>query len=275
MNIKGVSITVDGKQAEPQYKSTTAYRAKPASCGRASIPMSQSGLRIINGAEARPFSHPWQVKVITTNGRSIGNCGGSLINNQWVLTAAHCLSTDRSKMSVQLGAHNYKNTEDGKVSLAVERMIGHEAYDEKRIVNDIALLKLTNPVEFTEHIQPICLPEIDPQPQQSIISGWGKTSDVDGSTSDVLMQVAGAINDRSVCRKFGITEKQICFGSEGANGFKSSCQGDSGGPLTTKRADGARVLNGVTSFGSAESCYGHSVYVNVFAYLDWISQNMQ
>jgi hypothetical protein len=281
MQIKKVEFLVDKKSVEDEAKSyNTAveddnYERYPKSCGRASVAMSRSGLRIINGAEARPHSHPWQVKVVTTNGRSVGNCGGSLINNQWVLTAAHCLSNDKSKMSVQLGAHDYTRLEEGKVSVAVERMVGHADYDERRIVNDIALLKLAHPVAFSDQIQPVCLPKSDPEPQTSIISGWGKTSDQDGSTSDVLMQVAGKLNDRAVCRKFGIDKKQICFGSEGSKGFKSSCQGDSGGPLTTQRADGARVLNGVTSFGAAETCYGHSVYVNVYAYLDWIEQNMQ
>lgn len=281
MQIKKVEFLVDKKSVEDEAKTDNTaeedvnYERYPKSCGRASVPMSLSGLRIINGAEARPHSHPWQVKVVKTNGRSVGNCGGSLINSQWVLTAAHCLSDDNMKMSVQLGAHDYTRLEEGKVSVAVERMVGHADYDKRRIVNDIALLKLAHPVAFSDQIQPVCLPKSDPEPQTSIISGWGKTNDQDGSSSDVLMQVAGKLNDRAVCRKFGIDEKQICFGSEGSKGFKSSCQGDSGGPLTTQRADGARVLNGVTSFGSAETCYDHSVYVNVYAYLDWIEQNMQ
>jgi len=141
------------------------------SCGVAPIQPFDIPIRIVGGIEAKPNSWPWQVFLFTQE----SSCGGSLINNEWVLTAAHCVESNASnfKVRVLLGGHNLSVREIGSIVLDVSRIIIHEFYDTNELFNDIALLKLSRPVQFSDKIRPICLATTSPKPfQHAIATGW-------------------------------------------------------------------------------------------------------
>jgi len=244
-------------------------------CGEPAVAMSTNGLRIVGGGVAAPHSHPWQVYL--TDARGGMTCGGSLINNEWVLTAAHCVDGGGS-YRVFVGAHDFTRTEASRKSISITKVIVHETYDATgRLENDIALLKLATPITPSNEVIPVCLPTRTPATMTpSIVTGWGLMRD-GGSVSRILNQVGISIRDTSFCRSVGIRSDntQICAGNTlASNGLvKDSCQGDSGGPLITK--DGNRwVLNGIVSYGGS-SCNGIGVYTNVVSYLNWIQTNMR
>jgi len=248
-------------------------------CGRPSVPMSSAGQRIINGAVANPHSHPWQAYVTSTSERF--TCGGTLINDQWVVTAAHCVDSAQYNYRVFLGNHNLPSTRgsnDG-VRIDISRKVVHPEWNTRTFKNDIALLKLSRKVTLNNNIIPICRPSRTPSVNfDGFVTGWGVTSD-DGTVARKLMQVGVKNRDRSVCRNVGLIESdinQLCVGDPAElNGGRpqDSCQGDSGGPFVTNEG-GRYVLNGVVSYGGS-SCDGKGVYTNVAEYVTWINQNIE
>lgn len=245
-------------------------------CGTPVNPISNAGQRIINGAVATPHSHPWQAYVTSTTERF--TCGGTLINDEWVLTAAHCVDSNSFNYRVFLGNHNRPRTgaNDG-VKIDISQRIVHEGWNTRSFTNDIALLKLATKVQFSENIIPICSPSRKPSVNTNgYVTGWGVTRD-NGRVAAQLNQVGVRVRDRSVCRaavniqEFG----QICVGNPAIlNGGtqQDSCQGDSGGPFTTNE-NGRYVLNGIVSYGGS-SCDGRGVYTDVNAYKDWINSKI-
>jgi hypothetical protein len=120
--------------------------------------------RIIGGDETNPGEFPWTVSV-KLNGQPI--CGGSLIDNTWILTAAHCVVGYNPKnLTVRLGAYRIKDaSETQTVDSALSLFVVHKQYSMPRpFSNDIALLKMSAPVEFSDFIIPICLPNEDQSP---------------------------------------------------------------------------------------------------------------
>lgn len=253
------------------------YASSQSVCGTPAYPMSSNGLRIVGGGEAAPHSHPWQVKVdiLLGNGR-MAQCGGSIIYNQWVITAAHCLAPN-ANYRVHVGAHDFNKMEATRKEIVVAKVIPYESFNKTgRLENDIALFKLATPIAYSKEVSPICLPKGKPAPMTpAITSGWGLTSDR-GSVSRILNQVGISVRDSSFCSAFRITPSdQICAGNTVAsNGLvRDSCQGDSGGPLITRDSTNKWVLSGLVSFG-ASSCNGIGVYTNVDVYTLWIANKI-
>ncbi|XP_067436417.1 uncharacterized protein [Thunnus thynnus] len=234
--------------------------------------------RIIGGQNASPGSWPWQASINMAD-RPI--CGGSLINNQWVLTAAHCIMGYFSIVEVLLGLHSQSGENLNGTSREIEVGIIHPKYNEFTLENDIALLKLSTPVNFTDYIQPICLASANSTFHTGInswVTGWGNTvpgskfTDDPYSQSDILQEVTVQILGNNECQcnyRVDITENMICAGVRA--GGKDACQGDSGGPLVTKN-DAVWVQSGIVSFG--EGCGKAKfpgVYTRVSQYQEWIS----
>uniref|UniRef100_A0A7M4FLG0 Chymotrypsin-C-like n=1 Tax=Crocodylus porosus TaxID=8502 RepID=A0A7M4FLG0_CROPO len=237
--------------------------------------------RVVGGEDARPHSWPWQISLqYDKNGVWAHTCGGTLIATNWVLTAAHCISNSR-KYQVVLGKQNLKEEEAGSVAAGVEKIIVHEKWNSIQIINDIALIKLAEPVELSKTIQPACLPpagEILPQGFPCYVTGWGRLW-TNGPIADILQQALLPIVDHATCTLpdwWGSTVKttMVCAGGDGV---VSGCNGDSGGPLNCHPGD-AWEVSGIVSFGSGWGCNTlkkPTVFTRVSAYIEWINEKMR
>uniref|UniRef100_A0A3Q2DR87 chymotrypsin n=1 Tax=Cyprinodon variegatus TaxID=28743 RepID=A0A3Q2DR87_CYPVA len=179
------------------------------------------GSRIIGGQDAQPGAWPWQV-YFTTNDSS---CGGSLINDQWVLTAAHCINRDDLyHTDVHLGVTQLDVSSPNKLTRKLSEIICHPDYHSFTSENDICLLKLSAPINFTNYIQPVCLASENSTFHDgvtSLVTGFGVTELI-------------KIKIKKLLKTFNL--------------FFSS-QGDSGGPLVVQNQNSSIwVQAGVVSF---------------------------
>ncbi|KAF2364206.1 Serine proteases trypsin domain, partial [Trinorchestia longiramus] len=133
--------------------------------------------RIVGGNEATPHSYPWMTALFID---SIYFCGGSIINEEWVLTAAHCMDGART-VDIVAGAHNIRENEPTQVTMTSTDFFVHEDYGSVLIRNDVALIRLPSPLTWTDAIKPICLPAYsDAELVDGDLvnpSGWGLPSD--------------------------------------------------------------------------------------------------
>ncbi|PWA16696.1 hypothetical protein CCH79_00017458 [Gambusia affinis] len=231
--------------------------------------------KIVGGQDSSPGSWPWQVE-LQLNG--CYNCGGSLINKKWVLTAAHCITKTRpSTCQVSLGRHQLQggNT-NTQVNVGVAEIFVHPGYGSKSF-NDIALLRLSSPVQFTDYIRPVCLAASGSRfnnGTDSWVTGWGYVGEgVPLRPPKTLQEVTVPVIGRRQCScSYGngvITDNMICSGV--LSGGKDACQGDSGGPMVSKQ-DSRWIQSGVVSFG--RGCARPNlpgVYTRVSRYQSWIN----
>ncbi|KAM7234945.1 hypothetical protein CapIbe_013765 [Capra ibex] len=248
------------------------------SCGVPTYPPQLS--RVVGGEDARPNSWPWQVSLqYSSSGQWRHTCGGSLIEQNWVLTAAHCISSSRT-YRVVVGRQSLSTAESGSLTVAVSKSVIHEKWNSNQLAqgNDIALLKLASSVPLTDKIQLGCLPPagtILPNNYVCYVTGWGRLQ-TNGALPDILQQGELLVVDYATCSQpswWGSTVKtnMICAGGDGVT---SSCNGDSGGPLNCQAGNGQWQVHGIVSFGSSLGCNYYrkpSVFTRVSNYNDWIN----
>ncbi|KAF2883263.1 hypothetical protein ILUMI_22910, partial [Ignelater luminosus] len=215
-------------------------------------------------------------------------CGGSLISDNFVLTAAHCVisAVYGPVQWARMGTINLKEPKKGGIPGDFE-IVGryvHPEYKRPSVYNDIALLKLNQSVVRSEYVQPACL-NTEFQINKFVEAvGWGKTAFTGDSTNN-LLKVFLEIYSNAICRKSYINlskvvlrdgildEKQVCAGG-GLNESKDTCQGDSGGPLHQLLKENVYKLYrvvGVTSFGKACGVQNiPGIYTRVSYYVPWI-----
>ncbi|XP_065340212.1 CLIP domain-containing serine protease B9-like [Cloeon dipterum] len=255
---------------------------------------------IVGGRMAGLTEHPWLAALVyrTRNGQEV-LCGGALINNRYVLTAAHCIKVPYGNqlVSVRLGEHNlvtekdcYKDAKgvekcaDPPLTVLVESAKAHEKYGGVDRFNDIGLVRLERNVPFTNYTKPVCLPLSDTLLKSSFagsiheIAGWGRTEN--SSSSDVKLKVSLRVfeNDRCAAQyrvlypSVKLDSSQLCAGGEQG---RDSCSGDSGGPLVAQ--NGKWFVTGVVSYGP-RNCGTQDlpgIYTRVTSFLPWILDNLK
>jgi len=246
-------------------------------CGKRPLISAADEDKIVGGTQAIPGDWPWSCSMLYS-GRHI--CGGSLINEDWIITAAHCVSsTTASLYQWECGLHDRNNKETWVRRFPSKRLFKHESYNSRLIQNDIAIFELaTSALPYDNYIIPACYPAASDTyaGAESWATGWG-TLFSGGSISRYHMQVKMPVLTDAACKtKFAgsnnmlIPATQICAGVSGEN--KDTCQGDSGGPLVAKHADNHWYLIGLTSWGYG--CGDGGVYTRTSAFRDWVEKKM-
>ncbi|XP_058270914.1 granzyme K-like [Hemibagrus wyckioides] len=199
-----------------------------------------SGSFIIGGREVTK-PKPWMVSVQIEN---FHICGGTLIHQEWVLSAAHCKALYKLKtMAVLVGAHSLKK--DMKTAQRVNVLSFHipETFSNKTKVDDIMLLKLQSKVQLKKKkVEVRTIPKSGkdiPAGTKCVVSGWGTTKIETPKSSDTLQEVEVTVIDRELCNcyynsKPNITVDMLCAGNKQGN--KDACWGDSGGPLECQKS---------------------------------------
>ncbi|XP_045138298.1 trypsin alpha-3-like [Portunus trituberculatus] len=232
--------------------------------------------RIVGGQQTEVNEWPWMAALLYYNQQF---CGGSLINDRYVLTAAHCTVDFRaSEITVRLAEHNLAiSSETSVVVRSVSQIINHPNYQSGSEKNDIALLKLSSPVTVSSTVLPVCMPPPRPKyaGRTATVTGWGTTSS-GGSSPNSLREVDVKVLRNSDCQSsYGtssIISSMLCASAPG----KDSCQGDSGGPLVFKDAGNNYDQIGVVSWGYGCAAPNYpGVYTRVNSYLTWIRDNTE
>ncbi|XP_044056244.1 granzyme B-like [Siniperca chuatsi] len=227
------------------------------------------GGEIINGKKTKENLMLYMASVQNNEGHV---CGGFLISEDFVVTAAHCGNWNPT--SVVLGTHNLKKVDNDTMRYSVKRC-KHPSFDNVRTGNDIMLLKLSKKARLDKRVQPIQLPknEVKIKYKTCRVAGWGFTR-TGGKVVDVLQDVDVPFVNLKVCEKvwakisFNLPANIICAGGYGTK--KGFCQGDSGGPLVC-----GRTAVGVVSFNKKKNCdYPNvpNVYTDISKYLPWINK---
>ncbi|XP_076257708.1 transmembrane serine protease filzig isoform X1 [Rhynchophorus ferrugineus] len=246
-------------------------------------PLVRAG-RIVGGKGATFGEFPWQVLVRESTWLGLftkNKCGGVLINEKYVMTAAHCQPAIFASLVAVFGEFDISGDLESKkpVSKNVKRVIVHRKYDPDTFENDLALLELESPVKFDSHIIPICLPRDneDFTGRMATVTGWGRLR-YGGAVPSVLQEVQVPIMENNICqdmyRTAGhskvILDSFLCAGY--TTGEKDSCEGDSGGPLVLQRPDGRYELAGTVSHGiKCAAPYLPGVYMRTTYYKPWIT----
>ncbi|XP_048196317.1 anionic trypsin-2 [Perognathus longimembris pacificus] len=221
--------------------------------------------KIVGGYTCAENSVPYQVSL--NSGYHF--CGGSLINDQWVVSAAHCF---KNSIQVRLGEHNINVVEGNEQFIKAATAIRHPHYNRNTLDNDIMLIKLSQPASLNSRVGTVSLPSAcAPAGTECLISGWGNTLSFGVHNPDLLQCLDAPLLSQADCEAAypgEITKNMVCAGF--LEGGKDSCQGDSGGPVVCNGE-----LQGIVSWGFGCALSGYpGVYTKVCNYVDWIQDTI-
>ncbi|XP_030071968.1 mannan-binding lectin serine protease 1 isoform X2 [Microcaecilia unicolor] len=243
--------------------------------------------RIAGGGFAKRGISPW-IAMLAQNGRPF--CGGSLIGNKWIVTAAHCLHPQlniedpifhpddifhSSTFKIILGKHRTIQRDDTEQTFQAKSILLHPLYNASTFQFDVGLLELPEKAILNDYVIPVCLPDTTPQKgDYVVVSGWGKQ--FLGRSPNALLEIEIPVVDHELCRQTyadlgrQVTADMVCAGEK--EGGKDACSGDSGGPMVT--LNGMRkhwFLAGIVSWGvGCGDSDRYGVYSNVLKSLTWI-----
>ncbi|KAM8707118.1 hypothetical protein ACLKA7_011250 [Drosophila subpalustris] len=242
---------------------------------------------IVGGKPAEPKEFPYMARLGNRNSDNKTDwfCGGTLISNQLVLTAAHCLYSESGAVNVvRLGELDFDSDKDDAQpeDFGVRNSTEHPDYEHGLLYNDIAIVQLDRGVRFSVYKLPACLPFEDGKRIDSFIAtGWGHTKFAGVSSSRLLkVKLDGFDGDCSTAEDIDElpngynTSTQLCIGSSER---KDTCNGDSGGPVVVYHADYPCMhhVMGITSSGIGCGIPNvPSLYTRVHFYLDWIKHEI-
>lgn len=236
----------------------------------------------VNGVPAPKKSHPWQVSLGVAhiaNQHEAHFCGASIIDDQWILTAAHCVrGLEPSDFLIAAGATTLGRK---NARYNASKVIIHPKYDKTSQDNDIALIHLRDRLLTSASVRPIRLPRSIDEEQNLVqgkylrVTGWGATRE-GGSPVSTLMMIDVPYVAREYCNDFSsysnkVTDNMLCAGFDDFDGIKDACQGDSGGPMVAGIKGKDPVLVGIVSWGEGCARPGkYGVYSRVAVYTQWI-----
>lgn len=242
--------------------------------------------RIVGGVSASDGAWPWQVDIQTETQGHV--CGGTLITENWVLSAAHCFPNpnDVTSYIIYVGRQQLNGWNPDETSHRINRVVVPYGYTDPQLGQDIALVELATPVVWSDRVQPVCLPYANVEfnsDMKCMITGWGDIRDgVALQGVGPLQEVQVPIIDSSSCQdmflinpteNIDIRSDMMCAGF--AEGGKDSCQGDSGGPLVCQISDGSWVQAGIVSFGlGCAKPNRPGVYAKVSSFTNYIRSNV-
>ncbi|XP_027029874.1 serine protease 27-like [Tachysurus fulvidraco] len=244
-------------------------------CGHAPF-----NIRVAGEENALEGEWPWQVSLQRPGKQGGHFCGGSLINKDWVLTTAQCLSSEKnSKVKVYLGIQNLNGFNPNQISRRVKNVVLHPNYNSTTKNNDIALVRLDASVEFSDYVRPVCLAgqgSTFPAGIIGWITGWGNintTAPLPGVLQEAMVPIDNAYICDLLLNPGSITANMICAGY--LQGGPVTCQADFGGPMLTKLG-AAWIQAGITSWG--RDCTQRNsphVFTLVSQFQIWISSIIQ
>ncbi|XP_040834276.1 kallikrein-7 [Ochotona curzoniae] len=224
------------------------------------------GDKIIEGVPCQRGSHPWQVALLS--GSQL-HCGGVLLNERWVLTAAHC---KMSEYTVHLGSDKLNDRNAQKIKAS--RSFRHPGYSTQTHVNDIMLVKLNSRARLSQSVRKVTLPTRCERPgTKCTVSGWGTTTSPDVTFPTQLMCTDVNLVSFEDCKKVYkdlLGKSMLCAGIPDSK--TNACNGDSGGPLVCKG-----TLQGLVSWGTFPCGQPNDpgVYTEVCKFTDWIHRTMR
>ncbi|VEN62652.1 unnamed protein product [Callosobruchus maculatus] len=270
--------------------STTEFVTKPINmsdftdvCGRRMHPTA----RIVGGEDAAFGEWPWQISLRQWRTSTyLHKCGAALLNENWAITAAHCVdNVPPSDLLLRLGEHDLSTQSEPYLheERRVQIVASHPQFDPRTFEYDLALLRFYEPVNFQPNILPVCVPQTDEDfiGRTAYVTGWGRLYE-DGPLPSILQKVSVPVINNTVCeqmyRSAGYIEHIphifICAGWR-RGGF-DSCEGDSGGPMVIQREDRRFLLAGVISWGiGCAEPNQPGVYTRISEFRDWINQILQ
>jgi len=231
---------------------------------------------VVGGEDAERGEFPHMVQIKYYDGHM---CGGSIIRENYVLTAASCVADARpSTLRLVAGEHSLRENDNTEQYREVAQIIAHPQYDlsDRTSDYDIAIVKVKTPFEFGRVVDKIDLfTERDvPKGGQAQISGWGRLS-AGGPISDILQKLTVNIYEDSVCTEaYGdiFTSNMVCAGNK--DGEHSVCGGDNGSPLYIEDGD-KKLQVGIVSWGNSCANAGQpDAYAEVGAFIDFVRKHV-